>query len=200
MDTIDYMCYDTYMDRRSQGFVAIETIAMVLLVVLVLIVAASLTASSSKQSSKAEAAEVNTSESFQNKLEELQNRKKYELLNTDSLFSEEYEGVPFNERLFMEAQAQYTDGPSIQSTRFEGKIVSVTQNSNLIITMVGLLETVRDKEVQFIYNPETLPKITVSYGSLADLKVGDSINIDETNDVSKNYQDSIVSIAISPIQ
>ncbi len=187
--------------NRSKGFIAIETIAMVLLVILVVIVAASLATSSNHQTSSASAAELDTSDSINNKLVELQRKKKYEPLNTESLFAEQYEGVPFNQRLFMDAQAQFNDngGTSVQSSRFMGRITAVSSQPELKITLLGLLESVRDKELEFVYSAETLPKVSVSYGSLSDLQVGQSINIDETNDLSKKYQESIVSVAISPI-
>ena len=189
------------MDTRTRGFVAIETIAMVFLVVLVIVVAASLVSESS-QTTSARADELDNSESINKKVLELQQRKKYELLNTESLFADQYDSVPFNQRLFMDAQNRYEAGAgsAIQSGRFAGKITAISIQPELKINLVGLLESVRDKEVEFIYTPESLPKIKVSYGSLGDLKVGQSINIDETNDLTKKYQESIVSIAISPIE
>lgn len=187
------------MDTRSPGFIAVETIAMVLLVVLVLIVAASLASSSSKQSTKASAAEPESSESLHNKVSQLQNRKKYELLNTESIFAEKYDGISFNERLFMEAQAQY-QGSGVQSGRFQGEVLSVELNSGLKMTLKGLLDSVRDKQVEYVYSPETLVKIGVTYGTLSDIQPGQKINIDETNDMSKTYQESIVSVSISPIE
>lgn len=189
------------MNTRSRGFIAIETIAMVLLVILVIIVAASLASNSSPQSSSASAAELDNSESINNKLIDLQKKKKYELLNTESLFAEKYNDVPFNERIFLDALRQLEQGAgrTIQASRFIGKITAVSTQPELKISLIGLLESVRDKEVEFIYSADTLPKISVSYGSLSDLKVGQSINIDETNDLSKKYQESIVSVAISPI-
>ncbi|MBP9797706.1 hypothetical protein KBC70_01015 [Candidatus Woesebacteria bacterium] len=187
------------MNTRSRGFIAVETIAMVLLVVLVLIVAASLASTSTKQTTKASASELETSESLHNKVSELQTRKKYELLNTESLFAEEYNGLPFNERLFMEAAAQY-EGSGLHSSRFQGEVISVSTTPELKMTLKGLLESIRDKEVQYVYIGETLPKISVTYGSLSDIQPGQKINIDETNDMSKAYQESIVSVSISPIE
>lgn len=190
------------MNTRSRGFIAVDTIAMVLLVVLVLIVAASLASTSSKQTTKASASELETSESLNNKVSELQTRKKYELLNTGSLFAESYDGLPFNERLFIQAQTQYNEDPGnpINSGRMIARIVSVSQNPELRLGLIGILDTVKDKEFEYVYKVEDLPKITVSYGSLSDLKPGDTINIDETRDLSKNYNESLVSVVLSPIE
>lgn len=114
-------------------------------------------------------------------------------------FSDTGSGTPFNERAFTSQKAQRadSDGLTYGESRFKGRILSVSLDNGLRLRMTSLLESSYGIEVEYVYTAQTLPKIEVEGGSLEDLKRGDEINVDEANDYSLEYPESIQSVRIS---
>lgn len=108
-------------------------------------------------------------------------------------------GIPFNERAFVSQKAQRADseGPAYGESRFRGRILSVSRENGLRLRMTSLLESSYGVEVEYVYDASTLPKIEVEGGTLEELIPGDEINVDEANDYSLEYPESIQSVKIS---
>lgn len=190
---------------QRNGFVAIETIAVALLIVLVIVAVAAILLLPKNQAPQSPGYTVQDSESFSEKVRKLQD-KKNTVVKARDLFSPAYQGTPFNELLFQDTQGSLGGGQARTNTgtvtsRMQAEVRSVALTpTDLTMQLTGILPSVYGKSFTYMYTSETLPKIRVSYGILADIKQGDRINIDETSDFSQKYPESIVKIDISKIE
>lgn len=116
-------------------------------------------------------------------------------------FAQAASGTPINELLFEDNKKAFAGQPNqVQGTRFKGKIVSVDRTDGLKMQMISMLENNPDIHVTYHISATNLAKTTMSNGSLDTLSEGQEINIDEVNDFTQSYPESVQSIEISLIQ
>lgn len=107
---------------------------------------------------------------------------------------------PVNEKLFDENKAGFASlSYKIQQTRFVGKILTIDRSNGLTMNMSSLLPNSLGAQVTYHFEPQVLNKIKVVDGTLESLAVDQEINIDETNDYTKDYQESIQAVEISTV-
>ena len=92
----------------------------------------------------------------------------------------------------------------IQESRFEGIILSIYKDKNdLVIQLESLLSNSEGKKVWYVYNESVLPKISVLQNkkelSIDQLAPRDQVTIDEGNDFTKEYPQSIVWVKINKV-
>ncbi|KXK08441.1 MAG: hypothetical protein UZ21_OP11001000642 [Microgenomates bacterium OLB22] len=113
---------------------------------------------------------------------------------------------PMNRIMYESVKSQLLQGEKLTSTgRTTGKVLKrevSTESTALLIE--SSLPNMRGSQIWFVYGPETISKITVvsekdpggAY-TTADIDVGDQVYIDEKNDYSLNYPQSIQSVKIT---
>lgn len=191
------------MNRHSSaytaGFIALETIAIIVVVVLVAVVTIAIVFTPQFSPDGAIKAPVDTLPQRNNDV--LDERKDVQFIVKDSPFAPDPEGTqgkPINEKLYDQNVKNFSKlSYTIMETRFKGEILSIDRSNGLRMKMSSLLENSAGVEVDYFIQSEVLSKISVSDGSVDTLAVGDTINIDETNDYSLPYQDSIQVVSIS---
>lgn len=105
---------------------------------------------------------------------------------------------PVNEKLFDENKPIYASFDyKIHQTRFIGRILEIDRSNGLTMQMSSLLGNSLGAKVTYHFDPAVLARITITGNSPESLAIGQEINIDETNDYTKTYQDSIQAIDIS---
>jgi hypothetical protein len=190
-------------DRSTQspysGFISIETIAIIIIIVLVVIVAGAILFTPKLTTPTPPA------DTLPQKAADLpETQQDIRFIDPNSPFAPTpvgQTGKPFNEKAFEDNKIAFASTPNkIQGTRFKGRILSIDRTNGLTMQMSSLLENGLGIEVTYHFNPETLPKVSVKGGSLESLAVNQEINIDETNDYTKTYQESIQSVEISTIE
>lgn len=107
----------------------------------------------------------------------------------------------FNEKLYDQNADLFAKAPTtIQSHRFQGTVTSIDRTDGLVFHITSTMSNSVGLDLVYGYLPATLSKISVNGGSLDGLKVGQEVYIDETNDYSKPYQDSIQSVLIHDVK
>lgn len=107
----------------------------------------------------------------------------------------------FNEKLYDENADVFSKLPTpIQSHRFQGVVTSIDRSDGLVFHISSTMSNSTGVDLIYGYLPASLSKIKVNGGSLDALTVGQEIYIDETNDYSKPYQDSITSVLIHDVK
>lgn len=188
---------------RTDGFVTLETIAIMVVVVLVIIVTiAILFTPQFSQDSTLKAPVDTLPSSVRDPLVEQQDIR---YVDPSSPFAQadkiSPEGKSFNERVYDDNKIAFANSKEkVQGTRFKGEILSIDRSEGISLRMKSLLENSIGVEVLYVLDTTTLSKITVKNGSLDSLAPKQKINIDETNDYAKPYPESIQSIEISTIE
>ena len=103
----------------------------------------------------------------------------------------------FNEKLYDEAYPTFSKQQNtISSGRFSGTVTAIDRSNGLVFHITSTMSNSTGTKLIYGYPTSTISKITVFGGPIENLKVGDEIHIEETNDYSKPYPDSIQSVSI----
>lgn len=125
------------------------------------------------------------------------------------LFAQNSKINPINKIAFEDIKAQVGTSPSAPTaeSRIHGKIIDITYpDGGITFHLQSYLVNWKNKELWVGWDASTTSKIsyysdekkTIKIAG-SDIKEGDEIYIDETNDYTKTYPDSITSIAIIKI-
>lgn len=137
--------------------------------------------------------------------ETFQRMQNIQFIRPDSPLSQDNMTEPdakyFNEKLYDEAQPTFSKQQNtVSSGRFSGTVTAIDLSKGLVFHITSTMSNSTGVELIYGYPQESLSKITVFGGPIENLKVGEEVYIEETNDYSKPYPDSIKSVAIQKVK
>lgn len=123
-----------------------------------------------------------------------------------NIFDQSNKETPLNKLAYDEAKAQSQPG-EIGESRFDGVVTTKETTDGLALELESKLPNSIGKKIWYRYDSETMKKIVVFKGegagrtalSINDIIIGDEVYIDEKNDFSKNYPESIVTVTITKL-
>ena len=184
------------MSTNRSGFIALETIAIIVIAALVIVVTAAIVLmprlQENEQADTVQPEAMRDEKKIESENLRLREKERIDIYATPS----EGEYKSFSQRVF-EDMANQNQSLTFVSGRHKGKIESIDYSDGLKINLISDLGNNKGRLLDFFYDESMLPRLTVSGGTIEDLKTGDNINIDETYDHSKDYPDSLIKIEIS---
>lgn len=192
----------------QKGFITIETIAIIVIIVLVAVVAIAIVILPDKQLTQ----QVPTSPTEELPQEQIDPNKIGQSANSGAADAEFVpEGnineitspsdptKPLNERLYDEAKEKIPAEiePKISDQRFVGEVIEIKSTNPLQLEMKSFLDNSLNTLVKFEYPSTVNSKITYKGGTAESLAVGQTLYIDEVNNLDLNYPESIQSVVIT---
>ena len=199
---------ETRRPRTADGFIALETIALIIIVVLVAVVTTAIVFVPGSPFDTQIVEKHTISSDITDDITHQRDEIRY--VSEDSPFVQPIEtdiepgnppSNPFNQRVFEDLQVQFANFETkpVSESRFAGKVLEISRENGLYMKLENRLQNNYGLPVDYYFEPASLDTITVTYGSLESIRVGDEIHIDETNDYALPYQESIKSVKISKI-